>query len=90
MKREKEAVIYAVDEADETWYVLVREGEPPVAASWPKMLEDLCPTAVLGGTLGSYDPSHRISRVNGHLDNYLLRVQLYGPQGGGVRVWEQN
>lgn len=74
MQGENEAVIYAVDEADETWYVLIREGQAPVAAAWPTMLEDLCPTAIRGGTLGSYELGHRNAQVNGCLEDHLMTL----------------
>lgn len=73
--------IYAVDDQDETWYVLIREGCAPVSAAWPSMLTHLCPTAVMGGTLGTGSPFERVGEVNGHLEDYMKRVQLHGAGG---------
>jgi hypothetical protein len=38
-------VIFPVDEADGTRYVLCRPGKPPVSAAWPQPLLDICPEA---------------------------------------------
>jgi hypothetical protein len=89
MKGERLSFIYAVDDQDETWYVLIRTGEPPVAAAWPSMLLKVDPEAVMGGTLGSGSPHERTGEVNGHYDDYMARVEKYGRGGGGVTVWQQ-
>lgn len=44
--------IYAVDEADSTFYVLMVGGEMLKAAHWPHPLREFCPEALDGGTLG--------------------------------------
>lgn len=47
-----EAEIYAVDERESTYYVLVVDGRVVTSAAWPQHLEAVCPAAVYRGTLG--------------------------------------
>ena len=46
------AVIYAIDDAESTVYVLVEDGTATRMAHWPAALEELAPGARYGGTLG--------------------------------------
>lgn len=89
LEGEKVPQIYAVDDQDESWYVLVRKGYPPVSAAWPSMLKHICPEAIMGGTLGTGSTHERMGEVNGHLEDYVSRVYAYGPGGGNKQVWTQ-
>ena len=46
------AVIYAIDDAESTVYVLVEQGAVTQMAHWPGPLEQFAPHATYGGTLG--------------------------------------
>ncbi len=45
--------IFAIDEPESTYYVLVIGGEVVQGAHWPHPLRAMCPEAVDGGTLGN-------------------------------------